>query len=136
MKKDIKPPKVEKVSVAVVESTNNLGKKDFDVYLINEGDASIEGVLVSSKGYGMNVNTGEKVETTMLRHFLDEMEPQSFKKIEPIMEEVLGLTNEYWVSYYLNKEMYDKKFVFVAESIHSENYIDLPLIGKRGVLIR
>ena len=136
MKKDIQPPKVEKVSVAVAEEKNELGAKVLNVYLINESQEKLEGVLVSSKGYGRNVETEQKVETSMLRHFLDVVEPKSYKKIEPIMEDVLGLNNEYWVSYFLNGKMYDKKFVFVAESIQKVNFIKLPVIAKEGVLIR
>lgn len=136
MKKDIKPPKVEDVSVAVVEEKGEHQEAVLNVYLINQKNKTLEGVMVSSKGYGRNVNTEEKVETTMLRHFLDRVEPESFKKIEPIMDDVLGLNNEYWVSFFLDGKMYDKKFIFVAESITDKNFQTVPLIQKSGVLIQ
>jgi len=33
--------------------------------------------------------------------------------IEPIDPNVLHLNNEYWVSYYIGSQIYDKRFVFV-----------------------
>lgn len=136
MKKDIEVPEVKDVFVAVVEEENELGAMVHNVYLINQSKETLEGVLVSSKGYGRNVNTGEKVETSMLRHFLDVVSSESYKKIEPIIEDVLGLNNEYWVSFFINNTMFDKKYIFVAESIHKDNYVNISLINKKGVVIK
>ena len=63
------------------------------------------------------------------------MLPNEAAKIEPIMEEVFGLSNEYWVSFWVNDVMYDKKFVFVAESISERNMKEIPLLGEKGVMI-
>ncbi|MGQ0829468.1 MAG: hypothetical protein ACT4ON_13855 [Bacteroidota bacterium] len=134
MKKDISPPLVEDVAVAVVTEQNDLGEKEWNVYLLNLKKQKIEGVLVTSQGYG--TFDDEEVKTSTLRHFLDEVNANSFKKIEPIVETVFGLNNEYWVSFYLNKVMYDKKYIFLAESITPENFINIPLINKKGVMIK
>jgi hypothetical protein len=134
MKKDIIPPTVEDIAVAIVTEENELGEKEWNVYLLNLKKEKIEGVLVTSKGYG-NLN-GEEVKTSTLRHFLDEVKAQSFIKIEPIVETVFGLNNEYWISFYINKVMYDKKYIFLAESITPTNLIMIPLINKRGVMIK
>ncbi len=134
MRKDIDIPVVTDVAVAVVNEKNDLNKEEWNVYLINLKEIPIEGVLVSSRGYGEIEN--EKRKTSELRHFLDVMEPKTFKKIEPIMEDVFGLNNEYWVSFYLDKKMFDKKFIFLAESIRKENCTKIPVINKRGVFIR
>lgn len=133
MLKDIDPPKVENVSVAVVKEQNEVNQTVWNVYLINHNPVTIEGVLVTSKGYGEK--DGRKLETTTLRHFLDEVEPESYKKIEPIMDDVFGLTNEYWVSFYKEKVMFDKKFIFLAETIIKKNLITVPVIEKPGVMI-
>ena len=134
MQKDIKPPVVEDIAIAIIREENELGEIQWNVYLLNMKDAPIEGVLVSSRGYG--VKNGEKVQTSTLRHFLDVVGPKSFAKVEPIMEELFALGNEFWVSFYQNKEMYDKKYVFVAETIKEENFTLVPLINKRGVMIK
>jgi len=134
MKKDIVPPPVEDIAVAVVTEQNELGESEWNVYLLNLKKQKIEGVLVTSQGYG--TFDGEEVKTSTLRHFLDEVNPQAFAKIEPIVETVFGLNNEYWVSFYINKIMYDKKYIFLAESITSKNLITIPLINKKGVMIK
>ncbi|MBD3636190.1 MAG: hypothetical protein HUJ25_02520 [Crocinitomicaceae bacterium] len=136
MKKDINIPKVEDVCVAVVKEMNDEKTEEvFNVYLINQKDNKIKNTLVTSKGYGENQSTGEKVNTSILRHFIGDIEPDSFVKIEPIIEEVFGLNNEYWVSFFEGNQMYDKKFIFLPETIKEENMITVPLINKKGVVI-
>lgn len=133
MKADIERPEVTEIGVAILKEKNEEGELVWNSYLINMKDHLIEGVLVSSKGYG-NIE-GEKRETSMLRHFLDELPGKSYRKIEPIIEEVFGLFNEYWVSFYDGGKMYDKKYIFVPEAITEENFTEIPLIRKKGVLI-
>lgn len=136
MKEDINIPVVEGVSVAVVNEWNEeKTEKVFNVYLLNLRKEEIENVLVSSVGYGENKTTGEKIKTSALRHFIGNMESKSVAKIEPIVEEVFGINNEYWVSFFLDKQMYDKKFVFLAESITQDNFIQVPLMDSKGVVI-
>lgn len=134
MKKDINPPLVEDVAVAIVKEQNEEGEEVWNSYLINLKEEDLEGVLVTTVGYG-DMNE-EKVRTSTLRHFLDEMPSKSFKKIEPMMENVFGLNNEFWVSFYLNKVMYDKKYIFLPETIKEENFTTVPVLEKRGVLIK
>lgn len=134
MRKDIVLPVVEDVAVAVVKEQDEQGEEQWNVYLLNLKNEKIEGVLVTSTGYGEL--HGEQRKTSTLRHFLDVLQPKSFSKIEPIMENVFGLNNQYWVSFYLGKVMYDKKYVFLAESITPDNMITIPLIHKKGVMIK
>ena len=134
MKKDISFPKVEGVALAVVEEKDNLGKPVWTVYLVNTNQHKLDNVLVSSKGYG--TKDGRDVRTSTLRHYLETVDGESYKKIEPIMEDLFGLTNEYWVSFYQEKQIYDKKYVFLAESIAQQNYINIPIMNKRGVMIK
>jgi hypothetical protein len=89
---------------------------------------------VSSKGYGEV--EGEQVKTSVLRHFFDEIPAGSFQKIEAIIEDVFKLSNEYWVSFYIGDLIHDKKFIFLPETINEENFTSIPLLGKRGVMIR
>lgn len=133
MKKDLPLNIVEDISVAVVLETESPTTKVWNVYLINEKKAAIQNVLVSSKGYG--IKDGKEVKTTILRHFIGDMEAKTSQKIEAIDPQVFGLTNEYWLSYYINGNIYDKKYVFLPESIVDENLIKIPLINKPGVMI-
>jgi dihydroorotate dehydrogenase len=91
---------------------------------------------VVSKGYGKHPDNDETIKTSVLRHSLGTVEPKSFVKVEQIMENVFGLNNEYWVSYFENKQMHDKKYVFLPETILENNFVDIPLINKKGVIIR
>ena len=132
MQKDIIPPIVENIAIAILKDEFAEGVQ-WNVYLLNLKEEPIEGVLVTSRGYGEK--NGEKIETSTLRHFLDVVEAKSSKKIEPIMEDLFALGNEFWVSFYQNNKMYDKKYVFVAESIKKENFTAIPLLNKKGVMI-
>jgi hypothetical protein len=134
MKKDINPPKVENIAVSITKEVNELGGIEWFVYLINLKDELIEGVMVTSRGYG-EIN-GEHKKTATLRSFLDELEPNSFKRIESLTEDLLALSNEFWVSFYHNKQLFDKKYIFLAESVTEENEVNLPIIGKKGILIK
>lgn len=134
MLKDIPENTVENIAMAIVQEVNAEGDTVWNVYLLNLKDVQIEGVLVTSKGYG--VKDGEQVRTSTLRHFLDVVPSKSFIRVEPIIDRVFGLNNEYWVSFYQNKVMYDKKYIFLPESVRADNFITIPLISKKGVMIK
>ncbi len=134
MLKDLPENKVENIAMAVVQDHSPEGDLVWNVYLLNLKDEQIEGVLVTSRGYGLK--DGRQVKTSTLRHFLDTIPSRGYVKVEPIIEKVFGLNNEYWVSFYVNKVMYDKKYLFLPESIREDNFIRVPIINKTGVMIR
>ena len=134
MKRDIPDNIVEDIAVAVALENENIESKIWYVYLINLKCAAIENVLVTSKGYGEK--NGEQVKTSVLRHMFPKVEAGSFVLIEPIDEDTFGLNNEYWLSYYIDGNIYDKKFIFLPESIIDSNFIKLPVVNKPGVMIR
>ena len=134
MLKDIPQLVVDKIVVAIVQENDEQDNLVWNVYLINLYDEEIYGVLVSSKGYG--IFEGREVKTSVLRHLIGTVEPQEYGKIEPLMDDLLGLNNEYWVSFYKNKVMYDKKYVFLPESVREENLTLIPVLNKRGVMIQ
>lgn len=136
MLKDIPRIAVENIAVAIVpkEIYGEEGESIWEVYILNLKNELIENVLVSSKGYG--TYKGETVKTSTLRHFLGDIEAHSSMLVEPIQNDVFGLNNEYWVSFYVNNEVFDKKYIFLPESIKEEYFTTIPLIEKRGVMIR
>lgn len=135
MIKDIIRPEVKDVAVAIVKEFDEEYAEDiWNVYLLNLKDVPLAGVLITSRGYGMIDD--EKRETSVLRQKFEDLPPAAFALIEPIMEEVFGLTNEYWVSFYIDGVIYDKKFIFVPETIHEENFTQIPLLNLAGVLIK
>jgi hypothetical protein len=132
MKKDIKIPEVNKVTLAIAREKNLLGVHEWKVYLINRNDFEIENVIVASTGYGER--EGEKQKTSTLRHFLETVPAQSTVLVEPIQENLFHLTNEYWVSYYVGMQIYDKRFVFVPDTICEENLSFIKELEMEGVL--
>lgn len=133
MKKDLPENIVENVSIAIVMESATPESKTWNVYLLNLKDKPLETVLVSSKGYGEK--DGKKVKTSTLRHSIGNVSAQNFALIELIDEQVFGLTNEFWLSYYINGQIYDKKFIFVPESIVESNLTRIPVLNKPGVMI-
>ncbi len=133
MRKDIHAPKVQDVAMAVVREQDDAGDDAWYVYLINTGGNKLENVLVSSRGYGEI--DGEKRNTSEMRHHLEQLGPRSWARIERIVEDVFPLSNQYWLSYYIGRELFDRKYVFLAGSIVEENFTTIPLMDVRGVMI-
>ncbi len=132
MKKDIDFGSVEGIAIAIATKLNEEGQPTWDVYLINHNDYPLDNVLITSKGYG--VIDGQEVKTSLLRHMFEHVEPKSAVKIEPIDPAIFHINNEYWVSYYIGRKIFDKKFVFVPDSITEENLIDISMLQLKGVL--
>lgn len=134
MKADLPENTVEDIAIAVVLVGETPELANWTVYVVNLKNEPITNVLISSKGYGEK--DGKQVKTSVLRHLIGDMEANSFKGVEAIDPEVFGLTNEYWLSYYIGSTIYDKKFIFLPESIIDSNFIKIPLVNKPGVMIK
>ena len=131
MKKDIEFPKVEGVRMAIGRHKNEVtNDHEFHVYLINENDFALENVLINSSGYSKK----KEKKTSVLRHYIETVEPNSSAKVELIQPDLFALVNQFWVSYYRNKEVYDKKFVFMPDSVTEENFQYIELIDMEGIL--
>ena len=132
MIKDIIVPEVKNVTLAIARRLIAGETPEWKVYLINNNDFSIDNTLVASKGYGEK--DGEKQNTSILRHFLETVPAHSAALIEPIDPEVFHLNNEYWVSYYIGQQIFDKRFVFVPDTIREENMTFIKELEMEGVL--
>jgi hypothetical protein len=134
MKKDLPENIVEGVAIAVVLEEEQIDARSWKVYVLNLRDSQIQNVLISSKGYG--TIDGEQVKTTVFRHFIGNLEPNKFAAIELIDEKLFAINNEFWLSYYINGEIFDKKYIFLTESVSEANFIRIPFINKPGVMIK
>ncbi|MGE6219144.1 hypothetical protein [Nubsella zeaxanthinifaciens] len=134
MKADLPENIVEDVAIAVVLMSETPEVKNWTVYLVNLKNVPITNVLITSKGYGEK--DGKQVKTSLLRHFIGDVPAQGSAGVEAIDPAVFGLTNEYWLSYYIDGTIYDKKFIFLPESIVDDNLIRIPVLNKPGVMIR
>lgn len=103
---------------------------EYFVYLINDKDKVLENVLVNSYGYSKNQET----KTSTLRHFLDKVAPLTSVRVEPIMPDLFKLVNRYWVSFYIDGQVFDKKFIFMPESITDKNFSFIEAVQMEGVM--
>lgn len=133
MKKDIEFPNVEGVKIAIARKINELNEVEWDVYLINRLSIPLETVFVNSRGYGFEPD-GKETKTSQLRHFYKEVPAREIIKVEIITPDVFHLNNEYWVSYYIGNQIFDKKFIFVPESIREENLMLINQLNLEGIL--
>ena len=139
MKQDIPFEPVEGVSIAIVPDQEAAtlgvaGSPIWTVYLLNDNDFGLDNVIISADGYGTQP-TGEAVRTSTLRYHFEQVGPRSATPVELIDPAVFYLTNQYWVSYYRGSHIFDKKFLFVPDSIVAENLSRLDLLeGRAGVL--
>jgi predicted DNA-binding protein (MmcQ/YjbR family) len=132
MKKDISFLPVEGVKIAVVKKNDPKAAFDWVVYLLNENEVPITNVIVASRGYGFKGEEQQK--TSILRHVIGEVAARDYAVIESIDPGVFHLNNEYWVSYYINGQVYDKKFIFVPESITEANLSRISQLDLEGVV--
>lgn len=118
--------------LAIARTSQSGAGEEWYVFLINRNEYPLKNVLVTSKGYGEK--EGEKQQTSVLRHFVEEVPAEEHTAIEPIDPGLFHLFNEFWVSYYIDDQVYDKKFVFVPESVSEENIIRIKQLDLEGVL--
>ena len=128
MKRDIPTPEVKNVTVVIKPEKAG---EHWTVHLVNTNEFALHNILVASEGYGKK--EPNRQETSTLRQFFEVLEAQSALQIELIDPKVFHLFNEYGVTYYVNNEIYFKKFVFVPDSILEENLIFNAILDSKVV---
>jgi len=131
MKKDINFHPVTGVKMAIAKEDTN-GVEEWAVYIINQNLIELNTLMITSKGYGLMY--GEQKVTSTLRHMIQELGPLSTARVEPIDPQLFALHNEFWVSYFILDQVFDKKFIFVKGSIDRGNLSFIPEINLYGVL--
>ena len=114
MKADIEELIGEHLSLCIIktEQVDENGSRVWDAILFNHSDFILQNILVNAKGYG--TLNGREVSTATMRYFKEELAQKGSFKVEPIVEEVLDITNEFWISYSLGGKVYERKFIFSA----------------------
>lgn len=129
MKKDIEIPIVKDVHIAIVhEWDDQMLNKNWNAYIINNRNTIIEMAIVVSKGYN------ETQKTATMRHAVGTLEAKSFKKFEPLQEEIFVLNNEFFLTFFADNKLYEKKFLFKKNTINQKNLTPVLLIGQEGFL--
>ncbi|KPM33042.1 Hypothetical protein I595_1469 [Croceitalea dokdonensis DOKDO 023] len=128
MKKDIDIPIAKEVYIAIVQEWNKeYLDKSWNAYIINNRTTPIEMALVVSKGYD-----GDRKTSTM-RYAFGVVKAKGYEKIEMVTEDVLGLNNEFFVTYYADGKLYEKRFTFAKNTVNTANAIKIPLLELNGV---
>ena len=129
MKKDIEIPIAKNVHVAIVHEWNDeFLEKNWNAYIINDRDSKIEAVIAVSNGY-----EGDRKTSTM-RHGLGDIPAKSFRKIEILQEDILAFNNEFFVTFFADDKLYEKRFLFEKYSISESNLGPIPVMELEGVL--
>lgn len=129
MKKDIQIPKVEGVEVAVIYEYNDLYKTDdWNVYIINKKAVDLEMLVIVSQGFS------DTKTTSLLRKKLEKLPANSFAKIELIQPELFKLNNHFQVTFFEGNTLYEKTFLFKANTIKEGVLRMIPELNKRGIL--
>ena len=129
MKKDIEIPIAKDVYVAAIQEWNaEFLSKDWYAYIINNRNTQIDMVLVVSKGFDNDRKT------STMRHGIGMLPPKSFEKIELLQEEVLALNNEFFVTFYADGKLYERRYMFESNSINGDALNFIPIIEKEGIL--
>ena len=135
MKKDIIIPTVDNVFIAVVQEwSDDFMEKVWFAYLVNDSDFNLDGVMIVSKAFG--TIDGEMKKTSLLRHAYVEVPAVSVVKIEMIEKSVLALNNEFMLTFFMGEKLYDRKFIFKANSINEKNVEEVPILFVDGVIVR
>lgn len=134
MMRDIEFPDVEGIKLAIARKTDELNREDWHVYLINKNGFDLHNVMIVSKGYSKETVVEDKKKTSTLRQHITCLPAESTTVVERIDEQVLEMCNEFWLSYYANKKLYDKKFVFLPGSVLEDHIREIKELGLDGVV--
>lgn len=133
MKKDIQIPEVTDIFMAIVKEYNSEFQcDDWNAYIINNKNVAIELVLIVSKGYDRT----KQIETAILRHKIEKLPAKSYAKVELLLNDVTKLSNVFNVTFFNKNVMCDKKFLFEKGSIKESALRTIPLLNRRGILIK
>jgi len=133
MKKDIQIPEVTNVFMAIVKEYNSEFQcEDWNAYIINNKEVDLEMVLIVSKGY----DEDKLIETSLMRHKIEKLPANSFAKVELLQGEVLKLSNFFNVTFFDGSKMFDKKYLFKKGTIKESSLRTIPILNKRGILVK
>ena len=135
MKSDITIPTVENVSLAAVQEwSDDFMEKVWYVHLVNDSDFDLDSVMVVSKAFG--TLDGEMKKTSLLRHAFVKVPAVSVVKIELLEKNILFLNNEFMVTFFIGSTLYDRKYIFRANTITPDYVEEVPILFVDGVIVR
>lgn len=134
MKKDIQIPEVKDVHVAAVQQTNKQGDNAWYVHLINNKTVPLENIMITTRGYVFEDGKEQFVSSTM-RHKMAVLPAKSAAKIELIDPQVFEIFNEYWVTFFCENQLLERKFTFGPHTIDAEFLAPIPVLPMPGIIV-
>ena len=128
MRKDIEIPEAEKIFLAIAKE----GRNDWVSYLVNNYNRQLKDAMVVSQGHG--IDSGKEVKTSTLRHFVGDVKAHGSSPIERIDPALFHLNHEFWVTFYMEGRIYDKKFFFEAGSLTKKNLSYIKELETKGII--
>jgi len=130
MKQDIKTTKVTDIQLVIVQEFNDDFKiYDWNAYLVNKKQNSIEMVLIVSYGFD------NKNQTAKLRHTITELPGNAVAKFEFLENKVLKLNNSFKVTFFENNQLFEKDFLIKVNTICEDKAKPLDLFnGSKGFI--
>ncbi|WP_276168868.1 hypothetical protein [Zobellia alginiliquefaciens] len=131
MKKDIEIPVAKDVHVVLIREWNDeFLSKEWNAYIINNRVDPIEMTIVVSKGFD------QERKTSTMRHGIGTILSKTFRKIELVQEEVLALDNEFFVTFFAEDKLFEKRFLFPKNTVSEKSLTTIPLIEKDGIFAK
>lgn len=134
MKKDIEIVEVKDVYIAAIRDEE--ADMQWSVYLLNDKDILIEGVMITSRGYDVSPEGAMIPKTTQFRHAVGHVPAKSMAKVEVISPDVFELFNEFWVTFFEAGALMEKRFTFGPHTIDAEFEEDLPGGKHKGIIVK
>jgi len=132
MKKDINFSAHEGIRIAIARKKDEPGEPQWNVFLLNQTEHTLQDLIIVTKGYGEI--DGEKRQTATFRHYFEQVKKQNYQLIEPIDPALFILFNEFWVSYYVDGKIYDKRCVFAPGSMEENQLQHISFLDLYGAL--
>jgi len=134
MKKDIVIKEVQDLYIAAIQDVN--ADMQWSVYLLNDKDILLEGVMVTSRGYTLSPQGTPLAKTTQFRHAVGHVPAKSMAKIEVISPDVFEIYNEFWVTFFEDGQLMDKRYTFGPHTIDAEFLEALPGGKHKGIIVK
>ena len=130
MKQDINIPQVTNIQLALVlEFNDDFRTYDWNAYLINKKEKTIEMVLIVTYGFDA------KNQTAKLRHSIAKLPANSVAKFEFLENKVLKLNNSFKVSFFMGNQLFEKDFLVKMNTISGDKAKPLDLFnGSKGFI--
>jgi len=135
MKKDIEIQEMKDVYVSAVLEQDENQDDAWYIYFINDKNEMLEGIIITSSGY-MPTEKGKETVSSTFRHKVGDIPSKTAVKIEMIDSQVFEIYNEFWVTFFCDNRLMERKFIFGPYTI-DKNFLEVvPLLDNRGILVR